>query len=455
MAENLALSEYTNLFVQRQPRFAMKKPGAKRWRTMKKGLGDDLVQKHLSGSLNIASLGSWYPHSATLDFDDTDLTHVEKIRESLALNDSNSELNLSESANSYHLHLVPRWNGAPATLNGLHMKLGDIAHYYGFELYPQAEKPFRLPWGPEQRCLDGEKVFLNKWEERLYWFEKLDEYDLGNAPVLQGELPFGFDEIKETSIETGRLSWKEEGRFLFEHGLQYTCSRHESQAKVLYWLWRENVPPETAIRTVYDWIKSKHNGFSKDIEKRRYRDIFAEINRQAHYIWNEYTLPDSASLNEFGWLTKKDIPEIFRLSQGSLPRANFLFKLIRYAYPRRHRKNGISIHSDRLKLWSSKRSYIQRIDELKQLQVFNSNGIKVPLLNRGTQYLENVYSKKIYIHWEWESIESRVLKEGRSPITLEETCKAAYPERAELKKVLELAGMEKRSRNTYLKKIYV
>ncbi|GAJ18187.1 unnamed protein product, partial [marine sediment metagenome] len=36
---------------------------------------------------------------------------------------------------------------------------------YNIEIYPKANKLFRLPYGAEQKCIDFEYQHLDSWEE--------------------------------------------------------------------------------------------------------------------------------------------------------------------------------------------------------------------------------------------------------------------------------------------------
>jgi len=59
---------YVDLFVQRIPRYAVKK--FRSWTTKNKPLSDRAVQAHLAGQYAVAVLGKWYPEFGILDIDD-------------------------------------------------------------------------------------------------------------------------------------------------------------------------------------------------------------------------------------------------------------------------------------------------------------------------------------------------------------------------------------------------
>jgi len=436
------LHEYTGEFVQRLPRFAYKKRGGK-WRTVHKGLGDRLVEGHLDGKFDVASLGGWYPRFGLIDFDEWSITEVNRVRDAFGLDRDNSLLCTSESPDSYHLIFRPRWNGRPATIRGLHLAMSEACKATGVELFPQATHGVRLPFGRQQMLFEEDVWMVGPWADRLYWFQKLDEYDLGEMPKTQQELPLGHGEIDERPLDADASSLKAQGRLLWEYGLQEYNRRHYSQFAVIYYLWRENVPLEMCEEAVNRWIKRKHNGLSEEANRGRWRTIRQEIKRQVHHIYTKYQLPDTPNNLEFGTVTRLDVPDLFHIADGSLPRARFLHGLVRYLYPRRHRAT-VNVHSDRLIAWSSYETYLKRLEELQG----------AGLLERGTSYEIGVRSKQIKLRWPWREPRLIVTEDGRAPRTLEETCKAVYEDPEELRAVLKLTGMQQKQRQRFLKTVY-
>ena len=46
----------------------------------------------------------------------------------------------------------------------------------------------RLPFGPLQRILNEGAEWVSDWGQKLYWFNKLDEYDISRVSKVQDEI---------------------------------------------------------------------------------------------------------------------------------------------------------------------------------------------------------------------------------------------------------------------------
>jgi len=417
--------EYVRTFIQRLPKYATKIPG-QRWKTKKKPLPDIPIIKHLNGDYYVGSIAKWYPAHTIIDIDDATINKVDGIRKELNLDETNSMLFTSESENSYHILLRPIYNGKPLTIKLLHTILDPIAKKYSIEIYPRSRKAARLPFGLNQKPLDFEYIQLETWQEMLWWFNKLDEYDLKSLnpiPTLEKRL---LD--KSLNIETKKtVTTYQEGKYLYENGLLSLHTRHDSQWKVLYYLWRQNVPLEEAITIVWQWINKKHNNLSKDI-KINPNVVKKEIERQAIHIYKNYELyPDSTSFTHLGFITKPDIEKIVMLTKGNIPFAKFTFNLIKFCYPRRHRES-INIHSSYLREWS-KKNYIKYLYKLTKLGI----------IKRFNNYIIDNYSKGIQIDWQWQNQDQAILIDNRAPESFAETIKAVYTQQ-EFKALLLKSG---------------
>lgn len=407
-----SLDDYTKTFVQRWPRYGIKSPGRRRWRTKKNPLADPAILANLYGKYTVGMLAQWYPRFFGIDIDNQPTEFVDHVRESLRLDESNSMLFMSERPNCYHLYGRPTINGKPPTTNRLQSAFKSISAELHFEIYPQAKRFFRAPFSPMLLSVDPAYYHLDTWQDKMYWFDKLDEVDISQIPSQQLSLDLRFDTpVKITNT-------LQEGKDLYNHGLLLPSSRHDSQFKVLYYLWRINIPQDQAVCMTMKWIRENHNGFSKDII--RYpRQVKGEIDRQSSRIYEKYelsnTYPDSTNNLYNGYLSASDIPEIFRHCRGSLSRSKFLFYLLKYSYPRRHR-DFINIHSDKLIGWSSFRTYLKYIDE------FKSAG----LLERGTAYSPGEFSKDLKLNWKYRSTDEAILYDGRAIDTLDDTVRFLY-----------------------------
>ncbi len=226
--------------------------------------------------------------------------------------------------------------------------------------------------------------------------------------------------------------------------MQRPNSRHESQFRILYYLWRNNIPIDEAIELVWLVIQNKHNDFSKDIITHPI-SVKKEIHRQANKIYttyeHAYIYPDETHNDYNGYLSKSDIESIVMINKGNLPKMKFLSHLVKHCYPRRHRA-FINIHSDKLIEWSQ-RNYIQYLDELKK------NGI----IQRGEKYSVDRFSKSIKINWDFKDTREAILNDNRSPNTLEDTIRLSY-EPEEIKALLEKAGVKRTTAIEMIKRIY-
>lgn len=417
----------------------MKTPG-RTWITKEKTLHDKFIQEHLSGKYAVATLGRWYPEYAIFDIDDRPYEIVEKIRSELGLDETNSMLCGSESKDSYHLIVRPQFNGQPPTLNLLQITLEGYATHKSIEVYPQQNRAIRLPFGKLQACLDAEYAHLTEWSDKMYWFQKLDEFDLSTTPRHQMVLPLDYKPSGSVFLPT----WAE-GKELLESGLQGPATRHYSQFAVLYYLWRCGVPLDTAISSTWQWIQKRHNDQSSDIV--RYPHLVRkEIERQAHHIYTKYDtrciFPDSTHNSHNGYITQPDMKEIIMHSGGSIPRAKFLFHVIKYSYPRRYRP-VVNIHRDKLVQWSSSRTYTKYLNELED------KGI----VHRGRGYLAGQFSKPLTLKWDYGNTEGAILYEGRAIDTFEDTLSLIYqPE--DFKTIMRTAGAGRTAVIEAAKRIY-
>jgi hypothetical protein len=434
------LKHYIDTFIQRLPRYAVKQPG-KTWRTKKKSLPDKPIKAHLNGQYYVGVLGKWYPSFGILDIDDTDQEAAEGIREALKLGTNNSMLISSESPDSYHVLFRHSYNGKPPTIRLLNEVLKPFAREHNIEVYPQANRPIRLPFGKNQRLLDIEYRHLKGWEQGLYWFNKLDPLDLKAVPYHQLRLDLGIEPDNNSNT-----SEYQEGKFLYEHGLIEKASRHHSQFKVLCYLHRQNLPLETATDMTYSWIRAKHNGLSNEAKAGKWRTIKAEIERQAKSVYGHREFynyyPDETHNHHKGYLTKADIKDIVMLTGARLPKARFLFNLVKYAYPRRFR-TFLNVHSNNLIQWGSRRGYQKRLEGLQRLGI----------VQRYDSYQVDRFAKSIKLKWPWKDIDQAILVDNRAPESFEDTIRASH-EPEELRALLLEAGAKRDTANKTTRRLY-
>ncbi len=404
--------EYKNTFVQRVPRYIVKPKDSKAWVTKNKPLSDIPINAHLNQKYIVGVLAKWYPGYAILDFDDMSINKVDDIRDKLKLDTDNSMLLTSESVNSYHLLFKPSYNNKPPTIRLLNEVLRPYANEHNIEVYPQSNKAVRLPFGYRQDTMDFEYIDLHSWQEKTYWFNKLDEFDLRGVPFQQLHLDLMVRNENDLKVST-----YQEGRSLFQTGLGFSHSRHDSQFRVLYYLFRNNIPLTTSIDMTWQWIKRKHNNYSRDIITSP-QTVRKEIERQACWIYEHYGLrqyyPDEIHNIHKGYITKPDIIDILHIAKASLPRVRFLFNLIKFCYPRRYNL-FIKLHSDILIEWS-KRNYQSYLDELQEAEI----------IKRYDTYQVGGFSKSIRVSWGFRDVSQAILVDSRAPEGFEDTIKASF-----------------------------
>lgn len=433
--------EYTNQFIQRLPRYGVKQEG-KGWKTKKKPLSDKAIEAHLNGQYYVGVLGKWYPSYAILDIDDKDRDTAEEIRESLKLDSSNSMIMTSESPDSYHILFRPSYKNKPPTIRLLNEILKPYSMEKGIEVYPQANKVIRLPFGYKQYTIDPEYISLDTWPKKLYWFNKLDDMDLRDIPNQQLTLDLNVrpDKSPKTSVY-------HEGKFLYEKGLIGKNTRYDSQWKVLYYLYRRYNPAlENAIEMTWQWIKNKHKGYSDKVNSGKWTVIKNEIIRQAKWIYCNYELsnfwPDDTHNLYNGYITKGDIEEIFYFAKGNIPKAKFLFNLVKYCYPRQHRPL-IQLHSDILLQWSNVKGYQKQLEDLQRLRI----------VKRLDSYQVDSFAKSVKIKWNFRDPDKAIFIDSRAPEDLPETVRASY-EPEEFRELLKKAGAQRTSAYMAVKAIF-
>ena len=413
MQPRATLQDYNETFIQRIPFYAVKMPG-RTWTTKNKPLSDLPILAHLNGTYATGVLSKWYPEWCNIDIDDRERSAVDDTRAALGLDVDNSMLFASESQNSYHLLIKPEYNSEPPTTNLLQAAMKGFSLIRNVEIFPKKNKCIRLPFGPDQACLDFEHQHLKTWEEKVYWFNKLNAFDLGTVKGHQ----LYFD-LKVNN--NGRMpTIMGEAQEYLEHGLQMTSSREHAQFCILLSLFRRNVLQGDAEGLVWGWIQAKHNGFSKEIRTCP-EAVKKHIRRQAHKIWSDYSLsrtyPDRTHNQAGGFIARPDIEEILKITGASIPRSKLLYGIVKYVYPetRRHLDWVPMSMEYNLRKWGSRRT------ALKYMNEFEEKGI----LKRNSYYVPGVISRGVKLNWNFKP-EGHVLFDRRAVDTWEETIRLLF-----------------------------
>ena len=434
--EKELFDQYTDIFVERLPRYGIK--GKWGWKSKSNWLHNTLVQKHLKKELIVGSLSRWYPQYAILDMDDIPRDRVDEIRKKLELDENNSMLYSSESPDSYHLIFRPMDNGKPPTTHRLQKVFKAFIKTHKIELFPKKRNFIRLPFGKYQECLDYQYRYLTTWTDKMYWFNKLDDFNLITVPNHQIELALTGSTlgIKPTEKEWSG-SFYQDGIDLFKYGLQAPSTRHDAQFAIIHYLWRNGVALDETIRQVWRWIQKKHRGHSKTFDKFP-KAVKTDIKKQAVHVYTNYDLktvyPDDTHNTHKGYICKPDMEDIAELCNGSLPRMRFLYNIVKYSYPRRFR-TFVPVSQDKLIQWSSHKTYIKYLNEFEEKEI----------VTRGKAYSDGsqnkAFSKNLKLKWKYRKSDDAILYEGRSLDYFDDTVKLLY-EPSDFRDILKRSGVK-------------
>ncbi len=446
--ESSSVKEYQITFVQATPRYGIKMPGEE-WKSIEKSLTTDLVLSHLRGQCSVASLARWYPKFGAIDIDHEPPGGIDKLRAALSMDDSNSMLCTSESEGHYHLLFIPEYNEKPPTRRLLQRIVSPLAIQHKVEFFPQENRTFRLPFGPQQECIDPGKYKLD-WQDRLYWFKKLDPVQIDQLPGIENDSLKILLASRDSDAE--RLyqdpSAYSRGKDLFREGLQESHSRTTSQFYVLYYLWRIGCSQQAAIKMTREWIGSKHNNYSDTIASGRWRIVDGDIKRQADRIWSTYerkgNVPDAELIRHDGWTTKNDLLEILVRTDGNFPSSRFLYQLVKYMYPRTLLDPWVAVHSKKLQYFAPGSGYLDFLDRMSKLDI----------LDRKSGYRTGAESKNIRLLWNYDRTSPPFLIDGRSPTCFDDALIAAFTS-TEIISALKSSGLDSRiisnMRRTFVK----
>ncbi len=348
------------------------------WRTKYHKISDPLINAHLRGDYWLGTKAAWYPTYFNLDFDQPTYETLEKLNDRLTRLNINENQYLKMSSPSYaksgnfRLYLKLEYSERTPThklgFTALQNTFGDIC-----EIYPQKRRKDRLPCGLNQDIISDYGVLSHlTWQEELHYLLKIDATPIENLP----RQPLLFD--LDSPIEQGDKvkNWKPRKEIvdLITHGLQAQSTRHFSQYEILNFLWRSNWLPNDAATFTKRWIKTKHNGFSKDATAARWLSIYGEIERQTAWIWarSRILLPDTPhGLNAA--ITKADLEFTAELFKADAVRQKQFLNLISYVRPRQHHEwVFIPRHVWREDVAGS-RTYKSLIADLEDKKILESN----------------------------------------------------------------------------------
>jgi hypothetical protein len=326
-----------------------------------------------------------------------------------------------------------------------------MAEAEAVEIFPRIdERAGRVPFGKHFTPVDPGREALEV-EELLSVFDSLEEYEMqGRVAWTDPGQVYGL--LRGPEVVGASKGWYREGEALYFNGLETMGTRHESQARVIYYLYRQNYPPEHVERLAYKWIKNKHHGKSRAMNERRYQAVRGEIHRQTKSIFRAFGeslyLPDWVHHSYNGWLTKPDLETIARVCRGSAPRIKFATQLFTYANPRQKRP-WVRIHSNKLRAWGSWKTYARYLGELEDAGILRRNSSYWAADGNS----EGLSKSITFTGWQWDSLENAILDDERAPETFEETIRAAFDPR-EYRRLIVASGASKSAATEQVKRIW-
>ncbi len=315
--------------------YALQWPG-RGWSTRSRKVSDPLIRAHLDGTYWLGTKSPWYPRFAYIDLDHPDEATLERVVRALGLSGGQYQVCTSPSfkaTGNVHLIFAPRYRGKPATKKLLRTILQPRVEHAGGELYPQTRRKFRLPFGRDQYILDVVEGLICAplpygWREALHWVSRLE-------PLALEQFPHQL----ELNLSSPADHWakRKDAETLLDHGLLGAGTRHEACLTLAIYFFRVNWDISDARAKIKAWIKTQHNGFSKEIVRGRWRVVLDEVDQITYWVYDTYgravVYPDTTH-NIEAWITPQDFRFIGEVFPGSVVNQRRLFKLISYYRPR-------------------------------------------------------------------------------------------------------------------------
>jgi hypothetical protein len=312
------------------------------WSTYHQPTNDRLIKAHLDGDLWLATRAPWYPVLFNLDIDKPTPEKLDKIYKRFDCYGISESQRVRMTTPSFKEHgnhriyLRLERNDQPVTFTrgyeALKNSFADVC-----EIYPQKNRVDRVPCGKHQDLISDDGHVLSKlsWRQEMHHLLKIDPTPLESLQLQLELLP---DPELEPPDQPCAWKPKHEVAELIEHGLQGdSLTRSAAQYEILNYYWRAQMQPFEAAEKVRVWIRTKHNGFSKEVKLGRLREIDAHIARQTAWIWQRPApiYPDSTHGLQ-GAVTRADLEFASRVFPGNAVRQKQLIALCSYYRPRRH-----------------------------------------------------------------------------------------------------------------------
>jgi hypothetical protein len=311
------------------------------WITYHQPTNDRLIKAHLDGDFWLGTRAPWYPTVWNLDIDRPTTERLGKIYERFDLYgiaESQRAIMTTPSfsaSGNHRIYLRLERDDRPVTFTRgyevLKNSFADIC-----EIYPQQNRIDRLPCGKDQDLLgDNGQVLSNlNWQQEMHHLLKIDPTPIETLQYQPSLLP-----DPELDARDHPRTWKPKTEVaeLLENGLQAGIPRSEAQYEILNYFWRANIPPFEAAEKVKVWIRTKHNGFSKEVNLGLLSRVDAHIDRQTGWIYARPApiYPDAMDGLQRA-LTRADLEFAAKVFPGNAVRQKQLTALVSYYRPRRH-----------------------------------------------------------------------------------------------------------------------
>lgn len=334
--------------------------GQKGWTTIPSTLLRKKIAAHLWGDYAVGVRAPWYPAYCAIDVDKPRrdiIATVDEVKEKLELEDSQVAVYTSPSyykescdhSRSVHIFIKPLYMDNPPTLRLQRRILFPLVKELGYELYLQAGRVFRLPFGRNQNYIDQKNGFVEEewsWQAAFRKFQELVPAALETFPFQRPIEPsYSCDYHPDNSPQ------RKEAEELLETGLTEFGTRHMKTGLLARYFYFQNVYPKEAEVRILFFLETKHNGKSKEINSGNWdlvkKEIHDWVERTYSYFGSQKIYPDGTH-NLLGWATKRDVEQIIQVFPGDYINQGRFFKLISYYRPRQRQGNGfVPIHRER------------------------------------------------------------------------------------------------------------
>jgi hypothetical protein len=338
------------------------------WQTVHKSTNDKLIKAHLKQKISLGLPAAWYPVFCSLDIDNPNAQQIEKIHnrfDQFGIGKSQMLVMTTPSYDETHNHRIYlrlEYKDKTPTHRLSHEVLqncfGNLC-----EIYPQTNRKDRLPCGFGADVIkDDVRMSWLSWQEEMALMMKIDATAIESLPR---QLPL-FEQPESERDNPRNWTMRGKAREIYENGLEAQGTRHEAQFTLLLDFWRQNYFEDAAAQFVKNWIREKHNRFSKAAKTQNWREVDKEIDRQAAWVWaNARTMPDSVH-NLHRRTTKDDLIFGAKLFPGDAIRQRQFFKLASFARAREHHDwifISARIWQEEIANWTTYKKFQQELEE--------------------------------------------------------------------------------------------